>query len=154
MGKLVSIVYKPNGAAPAESGYARAPLSQAQLVAGYGIEGDAKGGSQSRHLNVMSVETMQTLGSEGFRIEPGQMGEQLIFAGLDVNALPVGSRIQIGAEACIELTEPRTGCAKFERFQEKPPQEAAGRLGMMARVVVGGAIAVGDRVAVLEAAAS
>jgi MOSC domain-containing protein YiiM len=99
----------------------------------------------------MSAEVMVALGGEGYLVEPGLLGEQLILSGIDVNALPVGSRIQIGGEACIELTEPRTGCAKFERYQEKSPQGAAGRLGMMARVVSSGAIAVGDAVQVVSA---
>lgn len=149
MATLVSIAYKPQDATPTGNAYTRIPIPQAQLIAGYGIEGDQKGGSSSRHINIMTSEVMDALGGEGFLVEPGLLGEQLIISGVDVNALPVGSRLQIGAEACIELTEPRTGCAKFERYQEKPPKEAAGRLGMMARVVASGAIAVGDSVVVL-----
>ncbi len=151
MATLISIVYKPQDATPTGAAYTRLPLSEAQLIAGYGIEGDQKGGSVNRQVNVMTAEVLETLGGEGYLIEPGLMGEQLIFSGIDVNALPAGSRIQIGAEACIELTEPRTGCAKFERYQEKSPQGAAGRLGVMARVVSSGAIAVGDAVQVVSA---
>ncbi len=150
MSELVSIVYKPQDAPASPEGYTRIPLPQAQLVAGYGIEGDKKGGSPERQLNIMSAEKLQSLGSEGFRAAPGQLGEQLVISGIDVDALPVGARLQIGATACVELTLPRTGCAIFEKHQGKPRQEAAGRLGMMARVVADGMIQVGDPVTVLE----
>jgi MOSC domain-containing protein YiiM len=154
MSELVSIVYRPKDAADSADGYRRVPLQQARLVAGYGMDGDAKGGGADRHLNVMAAETLQSLAREGFHTAPGQMGEQLIIAGLAVDALPAGARLQIGESACIEVVEPRTGCGKFEQHQGKLRQEASGRLGVMARVVAGGPIQVGDPVRqVVEAAA-
>jgi MOSC domain-containing protein YiiM len=149
MSELVSIVYRPKDAADSADGYRRVPLQQARLVAGYGMDGDAKGGGADRHLNVMAAETLQSLAREGFHTAPGQMGEQLIVARLAVDSLPAGTRLQLGASACIEIVEPRTGCAKFERHQGKLRQEASGRLGLMARVVTGGPIRVGDPVRLL-----
>jgi len=146
MGELVSIVYKPQDAVSDAAGYGRTPLREARLVVGHGIDGDAKGGSPKRHLNLMAAEAVQTLADEGFCASPGQLGEQLILSGVAVDALPMGTRLQIGPSACVELTEPRTGCGKFERHQGKQKEEAAGRLGMMARVVAEGTIRVGDPV--------
>jgi MOSC domain-containing protein YiiM len=119
------------------------------LVANYGIEGDAKGGG-TRQLNLMSAETVEALAGKGFQTAPGELGEQLIVAGLNLDALPCGTRLRIGAEASVELTEPRTGCAKFERHQGKTKGEAAGQMGVMARVLEGGAIAIGDPVSCVD----
>ena len=155
MGELSSIVYKPHDAAGTADGYTRLPLREARLVVGQGIDGDAKGsGSPGRQLNIMTLETVQQLGEEGFRADAGEMGEQLIVTQLDVNALSIGTRLQIGAAACVELTEPRTGCGKFERYQGKKREQASGRLGMMARVVADGTIRIGDAVEVVEEAAN
>ena len=154
MSELASIVYKPKDAAASEESYTRVPLRQAQLIAGYGTEGDAKGGGPDRHLNIMAAETLQALAREGFHAAPGQMGEQLIIAGLAVDALPAGARLQIGESARVEVVEPRTGCGKFERHQGKLRQEAAQRLGVMARVLTSGPIRVGDPVRLLDEAAS
>lgn len=149
MSHIVSIVYKPQNAPVAATGFFRVPLQQTQLVVDQGIEGDAKGGNPRRNLNLMAAESLERLASEGFQTTPGAMGEQLILSGIDLDSLPVGTRLQIGEQACIELTEPRTGCAKFERYQDKKREGAAGRLGMMARVVTGGIIAVGDPIEVM-----
>jgi len=154
MSELVSIVYRPKDAAASEAGYTRVPLQQARLVDAYGIEGDEKGGGPDRHLNIMAAETLQALAGEGFHAAPGQMGEQLIIAGLAVDSLPAGARLQIGESACVEVVEPRTGCAKFERHQGRQREEAAERLGVMARVVAGGPIRVGDPVRLLVEAGS
>src|SRR5690348_12886773 len=152
MGRLVSIVYKPRDAAPTDEGYTRLPLQEARLIVGHGIDGDAKGGHPSRHLNIMAAESIEQLADEGFRAAPGQLGEQLILAGVEVDTLPAGTRLRIGAHACVELAEPRTGCGKFERHQGKGKEEAQGRLGMMATVVAEGVIRVGDPVLCLPQA--
>ncbi len=152
MSELMSIVYKPENAEPTEETYLRVPLKQAVLVVGYGIDGDAKGSTGGRQLNIMAADTLRELADEGFQTHPGRMGEQLILADVQIDALPVGTCLKIGDTACVELTEPRTGCGKFERHQGKLRQEAAGRLGMMARVVEGGAISVGDSVTIVASA--
>ena len=148
-GSLSSIVYKPEGKSPVGDEYLRVPLQNTKLVVGHGIEGDAKGGSGNRQLNVMTAETMTDLSGEGFQATPGKMGEQLIVSGLDVDLLSAGSRLQFGNQAVIEIVEPRTGCGKFEKYQGKLRGEAAGRLGMIAKVVTGGEITVGDLVVVV-----
>jgi MOSC domain-containing protein YiiM len=151
MSELVSIVYKPRDADRDPNGYTRVPRTEARLIEGYGIEGDAKGGGTWRHLNIMSAETVQSLTADCFRTAPGQLGEQLVVKDLAVDRLPAGTRLRIGTEALVEVVEPRTGCAVFERHQEKSPQLAAGRLGVIAKVLVGGPIRIGDPITVREA---
>ena len=151
MAEIYSLVYKPeNDDAPDH--YTRIPLEHARLVEGHGIEGDLKGdGNPDRQLNVMSYETLVALGGEGFKTQPGQMGEQIIVRGLNINVLPAGARLQLGDSAVIEIIKLRTGCDRFEAIQGKPRTDAAGRLGVMARVVKGGVVAVGAEVKLLEA---
>jgi MOSC domain-containing protein YiiM len=98
----------------------------------------------------MSYETLTILRSQGFYTEPGQMGEQIVIHQLDVDALPAGARVQLGKEAIIEVVKPRTGCEKFERIQRKSKTIVQGQMGVMARVITGGKISVGDPVRVLK----
>lgn len=76
------------------------------------------------------------------------MGAQIVIRGLEVDALTTGDRIQIGAEACVEIVKPRTGCDRFERIHGLTRTQAAGRMGVMAKVVTGGTIRVDDVVTV------
>ena len=141
MSQIVSITYRPAEApAKPDDHFTRLPLANVQLVAGYGIEGDRKGGHPDRQLNIMAQESLDELGTEGFMVKPGQMGEQIIVSGLaqNLNAMPEGTQLQFGDEAIIEIVKPRTGCDRFEAIQGKPPSTAADRLGMMARVLQGG----------------
>ena len=152
--EIASMVYKPEDiVSDPEDHYARVPLTSATLIVGQGIEGDRKGGHPQRQLNLMSFETLQALGEEGFQTEPGQMGEQIVIRGLDVGRLAEGDGLQIGAQARVEIVSHRTGCERFEHLQGKSPRLAAGRMGVMAKVVADGAIRVGDPVKVLRAEA-
>ena len=144
---VTSIVYKPEGTLPDQGDhYLRIPLDSANLVTGYGIEGDCKGGNPKRNLNIMSFETLEALRKEGFSTLPGQMGEQVIIQGLDVGTLAEGEQLQIGDHARVVVVSHRTGCQRFEHIQGKTRQQAAGRMGIMAKVVTSGVIAVGDPV--------
>jgi MOSC domain-containing protein YiiM len=79
------------------------------------------------------------------------MGEQIVVAGIDTAAVAVGTRVRLGA-AVVEVTLPRTGCSRFERIQGgRSKRSVTGRLGVMARVVEAGEVAVGDAVELLPA---
>jgi len=150
MPAIVSITYTPHDAPrKSEDVYVRIPVKSAQLIADYGIEGDRKGGSPKRQLNIMSRETLDALSQNGLKIAPGQMGEQLIVSGMDVAALNPGDRVQMGDSAVIEVMEMRNGCARFEQIQGHDPKTLKGQLGIIARVVTSGTIKIGDGVRVL-----
>ena len=150
MAQIVSIAYTPRDVErrPTDH-YARVPVEWATLVEQKGIAGDVKGSGGARQLNVMRAETLAELAAEGRKAGPGEMGEQLVIAGLDPAAFVEGTRLQLGDSAVIEVGIPRTGCARFEYIQGTTKQSVAGRLGVLARIVAGGEVAVGDKVEVV-----
>lgn len=151
--QIESIVYKPTDAPKKPSDhFSRVALSRAMLIENYGIEGDSKGGHPRRQLNLMCAETLDQLAADGFKASPGWMGEQLIIRGLPVNIndLKEGTTLSLGVDAIIEVTGARSGCERFESIQSKSRDLAAGRMGIMARVITGGAIAVGDPVVITK----
>lgn len=151
MAHLVSIVFSPEeGEARPADCYARVPVDRTTLVEKRGIAGDRKGGG-TRQLNVMRAEVLADLQAEGFKTAPGEMGEQLVIAGLDPAALRAGTRLRIGETVVIEVNIPRTGCGRFEHVQGKSKKRTVGRLGVLATVQIGGEIAVGDAVTVIAA---
>lgn len=153
MASIYSIVYKPEDeerGTLATGRYLRVPLQRANLVAGHGIEGDRKGGGNpTRQLNIVSLEWLATQQAKGYKTDPGQFGEQIIVSGVAVESLEPGTRLQLGEEACIEITQHRKGCEKLVAAQGKTI-EGLGPLGAMAKVITSGAVAVGDEVAVIE----
>jgi MOSC domain-containing protein YiiM len=150
MPHIVSIAYTPTEIERRpDDRYARMPLERAKLAPRHGIEGDAKASRGKRQLNVMLAEDVAQLRAEGFHAVPGELGEQLVIAGLARDAAVPGARVRLGDSAVIELVDLRTPCGRFARVQGRPATEAVGRIGFMARVLVGGEIAVGSPAAIV-----
>lgn len=153
MAFLSSIVYLPVGQEYEDhmSDYIRVPAQQVNLIANHGIEGDQKAGhNPERQLNLLSQEWLDRVAALGYRTAPGQFGEQIIVSGLAVEQLQPGTRLQLGS-TIIEVSKARTGCSRFEAAQGKSV-EGLGALGVLARVITGGSISVGDPVSVMETA--
>lgn len=152
MASIISIVYQPEDQAYGETrtDYIRTPLQNVKLVAGHGILGDRKAGHHpERQLNILSQEWLEAVGAKGYRNGPGQFGEQIIVSDLAVEKLAAGTQLQLGESARIEVVKTRTGCERLEAAQRKSIQ-GLGPIGMMAKVITGGDIEVGDSVSILK----
>jgi MOSC domain-containing protein YiiM len=154
MPHVVSIAYTPREVErrPTDH-YARIPFERATLVEQRGIQGDVKGNGGDRQLNVMRAETLVELAAEGCKTGPGEMGEQLVVAGLDPADFVNGVRLRLGPDAVIEIGAQREPCGRFAHIQDTTIESGIGRIGVLARVVAGGDIAVGDAVRRLPDAA-
>ncbi len=103
-------------------------------------------------------EHEEQLAAEGFTVAAGDMGENITTRGLDLLALPTGTRLAIGREAVVEVTGLRNPCAQLDGFQQGLmaaclDRDDAGNLvrkaGVMGIVLAGGAVAPGDAITVL-----
>ncbi|MBK9125653.1 MAG: hypothetical protein IPM16_21360 [Chloroflexi bacterium] len=125
-------------------------LHAADLRADHGIVGDEKAGrSPKRNLNVIAAEIHAHLLVDGQPALPGELGEQIILRGLDLSRLPRGAHIAIGPDVVIEITVPRTGCTTTRGVDGPANVHPDQWLGVMARVVRGGRVWVGDSIRVL-----
>ena len=79
----------------------------------------------------------------------------LVDMGLDTESLPVGSRLAIGSEVIVQISEiPHTGCAKFSarfgsdalKFINSPDGRKLRLRGVNAHVIVPGTVSTGDPV--------
>lgn len=151
MNHIYSIVYQPTPSQHEESfRYTRVSVENATLIANHGIEGDRKAGkSETRQLNLLGYDWVQEMKAKGYQTEPGELGEQLIVSGLDVFTLNKGDRLQLGETAIIEITKPRTPCEWFAAIHGVDYDSLDFMVGMLARVIEGGVIRVGDEVKVV-----
>jgi len=143
------------------------------LIPGLGVEGDAHNGATVKHrsrvardpnqpnlrqVHLVHAELHEQLASEGFTVAAGDMGENITTRGLDLLALPTGTRLAIGREAVVEVTGLRNPCAQLDGFQQGLmaaclDRDDAGnpvrKAGVMGIVLAGGAVAPGDAITVL-----
>jgi MOSC domain-containing protein YiiM len=143
-----------------------------RLVPGIGVEGDAHAGETVRHrsrvardptqpnlrqVHLVHAELHDELAAAGFLVEPGEMGENVTTRGIELVALPAGTRLRLGDAAVIELTGLRNPCDQLNGVRPGLLAAVLGRdesgnlvrkAGVMAIVLAGGEVSAGDAIAV------
>jgi MOSC domain-containing protein YiiM len=114
-----------------------------QAIAGEGLEGCAHANPPRREVLFASREHLDAVG-----VEPGAIRENLTVEGADVQQWPVGQRVRVG-DTLFEITMVCDPCHRMDELREGLRAELDGRRGMLARVVEGGEIAVGDEIELL-----
>ena len=143
--EIISICIKPDEPG-VPVGFSRVMVRAVRLIAGFGVEGDVRAGHPRRQLNLIDQVYANKLRDQGYKTDPGQLGEHLIVSEIDLASLEIGARLRLG-ETLIEVTGRRTGCSRFKAIQQTECDNVA--LGVMAKVIEGGMIAVGDPVTLL-----
>lgn len=130
-----------------EKGTRKTPVQKGLFEVGQGFAGDAHAGiNPLREVSLLALESIQRLNKEGFRFEPGDFAENLTTEGIDLVSLSLGTKLRIGKEVVLEITQIgkkcHTGCAIFKEAGKCiMPKE-----GVFARVVAGGTIEAGDAI--------
>jgi MOSC domain-containing protein YiiM len=140
------------------------------LLAGLGVTDDSHCGATVQHLSRMRqtpgapnlrqvhlihAELFDELQQAGYRVRPGQLGENVTTRGIDLLAMSRGTRLRIGP-ALIELTGLRNPCRQIDdhigpgAMQAVLSRDFAGNLvrkaGVMAIVLEGGPVRAGDAI--------
>jgi MOSC domain-containing protein YiiM len=142
------------------------------LSAGLGVDGDTHRGVTVQHrsrverdptqpnlrqVHLISGELHDDLAAAGLPVDPGQMGENITTRGLDLLALPTGTRLHLGPDAVVEVTGLRNPCLQLEGIHSGLMKavldhDSDGNLirkaGIMGIVLVGGVIRPGDAIRV------
>jgi MOSC domain-containing protein YiiM len=154
------------------AGAAHGPLkprrATIELLSGLGVRGDAHAGVTVQHrsrarahpgqpnrrqVHLLARELHEELAARGFPVAAGQMGENVLTAGVDLLDLPRGTRLHLGDEAVVELTGLRNPCTQLDGVQpglmaavlgRTPGGALVRRAGVMAIVVRSGRVAAGD----------
>lgn len=152
MATVHSLAYQPGPTDhDAPRGFNRVAAETVTLVANHGIDGDYKAGrNPKRQVNILSLETIQELAAEGWKIGPGELGEQIVISGLDVQALAPGARIRLGESAIVEITMLREPCGWLASHHGKDHEDVIGRMGVLGSVIEGGEVSVGSPVIVVS----
>jgi MOSC domain-containing protein YiiM len=146
------------------------------LISGHGVEGDAHAGSTVKHrsrvardpgapnlrqVHLMHEELFADMAARGHGIEPGALGENITTAGIDLLALPRGTRLAIGDDAIVELTGLRNPCSQINGISKglmkelvyvDDQGETVRLAGVMSVVLAGGEVRPGDGIRVIPPA--
>jgi MOSC domain-containing protein YiiM len=116
------------------------PRESVRALEGHGLEGCAHANPPRREVLFASQEHLDAL-----RVEPGAIRENITVSGADVQRWPVGQRVRVGG-ALMEITMVCDPCQRMDALRDGLRAELEGKRGMLAHVVEGGEIAVGDEI--------
>lgn len=152
--------------------FSKPTTKSVRMIAGFGIEGDAHAGATTRHryllkkdperpnltqVHLIASELFDELADSGFSVSAGDLGENITTRGLDLLALPLGTRLLLGGDAIVEVTGLRSPCRLINTYQAGLMKavlgkDAGGRVirkaGIMSVVVESGVVRPGDRILV------
>lgn len=118
-------------------------------VEGFGLESDAHGGDWHRQISLLAVESIDKMRLSGLDVWPGDFAENLTTQGIDVVSLPVGTRLRVGGESILEVTQIGKECPKPCAIYYQAGDCVMPKEGIFVKVVQGGRIEVGDTIEVL-----
>ncbi|MFC1909570.1 MOSC domain-containing protein [Chloroflexota bacterium] len=117
----------------------------------YGLIDDAHADSDThRQVSLLATESINRMRDLGLDLGPGAFAENLTTEGMDLVSLPVGTRVAVGEDIILEITqigkECHTRCAIYHQVgQCVMPEE-----GVFARVIREGSARAGDEIKVLD----
>lgn len=132
-------------------GVPKQDVGSAVLLENHGLDGDAHAGRWHRQVSLLAEESIAKMRAKGLDVGPGAFAENITTRGLDLPSLPIGTRLGVGSEVLLEVTqigkECHSKCAIFQQVGEcVMPLE-----GIFAKVLHGGTVTAGDRIHVLPA---
>ena len=120
------------------------PVQEATVLSGLGLEGDRSAYEGSvRQVLFIDRETLDEFG-----LAPGQVKENITTTGLDLSQTKKGQVFFIGDDVTMEIVGDCEPCGKMDAIQPGLMDKLDGRRGMLATVINGGHIKVGDSVRV------
>jgi MOSC domain-containing protein YiiM len=130
-----------------EKGTKKETVVEGILKEDYGLVGDAHAECCThRQVSLLAMESINKMRGLGFEVGPGDFAENLTIQGLELASLPLGTRISIGKDVVLEVTqigkECHSGCAIYRQIGKCiMPKE-----GIFARVTHGGCVKAGDQI--------
>lgn len=134
-----------------KKGTVKTAVSCAVLEAGRGFSGDAHAGDWHRQVSLLDTADIEMMRAKGLPdLAHGAFGENLVLDGVDLASLGLGSRLAVGAEAELEISQRGKVCHSRCAIYHRTGDCIMPRNGVFARVARGGEVAAGDQVRVLR----
>ncbi len=116
-----------------------------------GLVGDAHAGDWHRMVSLLAEESIDKMRAAGLDVGAGDFAENLTTRGVDLLALPLGTRLRVGRQVVLELTQHGKECHNRCAIYYQAGDCVMPREGVFAKVVAAGEVAAGDPVVVILA---
>ena len=128
-------------------------VAYGRFVVGHGLQGDAHAADWHRQISLLGVESIGKIQAAGMDVKPGDFAENVTTSGIRLWELPIGTRIQLGDEVRLEVTQIGKTCHRRCRIFQQVGDCVMPREGIFTKVIQGGVVQVADAIVILDTAA-
>lgn len=145
-GKIVAISISK------KKGIPKTNVQSAKLIENFGIDGDIHAGNWHRQVSFLALESIDRMRGKGLpNLRPGAFAENITTDFLVLPQLEVGTKIKLGKEAIVEITQIGKECHSKCAIFFKVGDCVMPREGIFAKVIRDGEIFDGDEIEILSA---
>ena len=133
-----------------KKGTPKTTITEGTLIEDFGFAGDAHAGKWHRQVSLLAKESIEK--AKGMRTDGlchGMFAENITTEGIVLHTLPVGTKLKIGEEAIIEISQIGKECHDGCAIRQLVGQCIMPKEGVFARVLRGGVVKAGDEIEVL-----
>ena len=119
----------------------------AYLEENFGLIGDAHSSIDTyRQISLLAIESINKMRYLGLNVHPGDFGENLTTEGINLTTLPIGTKLDIGEEVILEITQIGKKCHNHCAIYQQAGDCVMPKEGIFTRVIKGGNIKKGDKI--------
>jgi len=135
-----------------EKGKRKHTVPSCRLVIDHGIDGDAHAGKWHRQVSLLAQESIDKMQEKltDITLKPGDFAENITTTGIEVMKLPIGTKIKIGRDAVLEVTQIGKECHLSCEIRKIVGDCVMPREGIFGVVVSEGEIVAGDQIEVIK----
>lgn len=115
-----------------------------------GLENDAHAEPGIRQVSLLATESIEKIRAKGLDVGYGDFAENLTTEGIDLPSLPVGTKLKVGANVLLEVSQIGKVCHNRCNIFYTVGDCVMPREGIFAKVLVGGEIKVNDSIDITE----
>ena len=116
-----------------------------------GLENDAHAEADIiRQVSLLARESIEKIRAKGLDVSYGDFAENLTTEGIDLPALPVGTKLKVGDKVLLEVSQIGKVCHNRCNIFYTVGDCVMPREGIFAKVIAGGEIKVNDEIEIIE----
>ena len=115
-----------------------------------GLENDAHAGMELRQISLLAAESVEKIRQKGLNVEYGDFAENLTTEGIELYTLALGTKIKVGKDVLLEVTQIGKVCPKPCAIFYAVGDCVMPKEGIFARVLTAGTIRISDEIAICE----
>jgi len=133
-----------------KKGTRKSLVEEIAIITDHGLDGDAHAGPWHRQVSFLASESIESARGQGLDVTFGDFAENIATSGIDWPKTPLGTRVQLGDSALVEITQIGKECHNKCAIYYQAGDCIMPREGVFGRVIKGGKIRCGDSIRIVD----